>query len=42
MMESLANGEPVSKQIEWIVLSPQFRQKRGFEQDEKLQQAAHP
>jgi len=42
MMESLANGEPVSKQIEWIVLSPQFRQKRGFEQDDKLQQAAHP
>lgn len=42
MMESLANGEPISKQMEWIVLSPQFRQKRGFEQDEKLQQAAHP
>jgi hypothetical protein len=31
MMESLERGEPISRQLEWIVLSPQFRQKRGIE-----------
>lgn len=39
MMESLERGEPISRQLEWIVLSPQFRQKRGIEPEMKHQQA---
>lgn len=42
MMDSLSRGEPISRQIEWVILSSQFRHKRGIEPETIPQQTKYP